>query len=506
MDSISARFRQGTRLILLTLIVPTASLAVVARPAHAAFQPLSCGSSSFNNSIATQIGSTRFDRNALNGSQYINNNDLSWNLYMNPNVSQVRFITSGGFSLENNFDYLQVTSQSPVFKYTGNIGAGNTHDSTAMGTTTAEKSLGLLWHADGSVVGTPALLDSAQFICQSTVQPASNTIAFGAPQQFSPKYAEGLLLGVGDVIYFSVIQPANVPFSIALQGISGSGDIDLYVSTTTATPDDSNFTFRGFTNTANEFLRIPAAASQRTLFIGVRSFAGTVGHFDLHIMNQGSTTPIRPKVCTPGFALDPNSPRTAKLISSLQNTAMRITAATRGNWVFGGFDVFQSPACSGHTFCSDCDSSCKICLMSPTEADSCTVGQSFLNGTIRVANINCPAFDTGGDVRFNAFVWAHEFGHGFFGMDDEYYANGGFCGHSLMSGPSNSNFFCTLNQHCRDGAVAPMVGEGRCGSGKENWTHFSSLWIRPNLTTEPDIEIFNNWNQSAMDAVTVVLH
>jgi hypothetical protein len=504
MGSKAVRLRQGNRFI---LIAAAAFLPLAARSADAAFAPVYCSPSTWSNLISTQVGGTRFDRNPLNGSQYINNEDLTWSLFTNPNVAQIQLKTSGGFSTESGFDYLKVSSQnagSPT-TYTGNISAGRTDNYVAFGVPSGEKSLTLQWHADFSNMGTPALLDSAQFICQPTPQPAINNIAFGAPANFSPKFAEGLLLGAGDAMYFSVTQPANVPFSIALQAISAMTDIDLYVSTTTSTPDDSNFTWRSFTSDPNEFLRIPSAAATRTLYIGVHVFAGGGGHFELHVMNEGSTTPIRPKVCTPGYKLDPASPRTTKLIQSLQNTALRVTAATRGNWVFGGFDVFQSNACTGHEFCSDCDSSCKICLMSPTEGDSCTIGQSFINGTTRIANINCPAFDTGGDVRFNAFVWTHEFGHSFFGMDDEYYPPG-FCGHSLMSGPSNSNFWCTAGQHCKDGSVAPNGGEPKCAAGHENWTHFSSLWARPALSTEPDIELFNNWNQAAMDAVTVVLH
>jgi hypothetical protein len=506
MGSTSVRLSHGKWVI---LIVAAASLPVAARSAHAAFAPAYCSPSSWSNLISTGVGSTRFDRNALDASQYINNEDLTWSLFTNPNVAQIQLATSGGFSTEIGFDYLKVSSQnggSPT-TYTGNISAGRADNYLAFGAPSGEKSLTLQWHADFSNTGTPALLDSAQFICQPTPQAAINNIAFGQPQNFSPTFAEGLLIGAGDAMYFQVTQPANVPFSIALQAISAMTDIDLYVSTTTSTPDDSNFTFRGFTAQPNEFLRIPAPAAARTLFIGVHVFAGGGGHFELHIMNQGSTTPIRPKVCTPGFALDPNSPRTATLIQSLQNTALRITAATRGNWVFGGFDIFQSNACTNHEFCSDCDSSCRICLMSPTEMDSCTTGQTHNLHNIRIANINCPAFDTPDNVRFNAFRWAHEFGHGFLGLGDEYYPPGSaFCGHTLMNDPANSNFFCTVSQHCQDGMVAPNPGEPRCGSGKENWAHFSSLWVRPGVSTEPDVEIFNNWNQAAMDAVIVVLH
>jgi hypothetical protein len=480
------------------------TLMLAPRGSHAAFTPLPCSQTGWSNSIPTVIGGTRFDRSNQDWNMYSNNTGFGLGLFMNPNVVSINLHTNG-FATEPNFDYLQINGQNNLLLFTGAVSAGWYSLPVLHGNSTVQTNINPFWETDSSVTGTPPLFDTAQFICQAPQAPI-NSLFFSS----ATFYAEGLLLGQGDVVYFSFSQPANTPVLLSLNTLSAPAgeDFDLYVSTTTALPDDSSFTWRAYTSWPNEFLQIPSVTTSRTLFVGVHSFAGG-GHFSLRIMNQGvNPATKRLKVCTPGYKVDVFSTAYTQLAHSLQNTSLRMLSASNGNLWISGYDIYQSNACAGHEWCTDCDGSCQICLSSTTVGDSCSTGRSHSPPSVtRIADINCPAYAATKDIRENAFTWAHEWGHSVMSFADEYAAGGSFCGHSVMNGPNNTHFWCNANTHCKDGLITLPAGDSRCNSGQDNWSKAPASWARPlNLSSEPDTELFNNWNQPAMDAVTVVVH
>jgi hypothetical protein len=492
-------------LFLFTLVPAVFILAPLATPAHASFTPLTCPPFQYNFPVPVNIGATRFDRSATNGANYINNTLYSWNLMVNPNVSVVNLHTPG-FVTESGFDFFQVTfNGGSTFKYTGTV-ADSSRDFVPIGQPSAEKTLGLLWNADISVMGTPPTFDVAKFRC-SGVNPAINNLTVD-----KQGYAEGLLMDTTDAIYFSVNQPALTSLEISLEGLNTAAgtDFDIFASPTVATPDASNATWTSTSGAPNEMLKIPSTLSSRTIFVGVFAFHGG-GHFSVHATSQslfsGGLRTL--KVCTPGFSIDTNAATFPVLKQMLQNTSLRMLAASHGNLWINAYNIVQIPVSPGSCannadFCAS-DSTCNICMNRITDVDGCTIGQSCGSVT-RIANIGCAQYANGSkpNVQFSAFVWAHEWGHSLMGFTDERLGNGNsICGHTLMNNPSNSNFWCNGNSHCKDGVSAPPANDPRCVAGQDNWSLAPSNWIRATDSTEPDVEIFNNWNQVAMDSVTV---
>jgi hypothetical protein len=503
---------RSSRLAIFALVaaIPIGLLTFSGR-AQGAFTPLGCYSSPWGNNIQINLGATRFDR-MPGSSNYINNTSLGWTLFLNPNVTRILLHTPG-FWVEPGYDYLQVNyNNGSTYTFTGNYPANTTYYFTSSGYTGGEKSIGFVWFADYSVVGQPPYFDTVTFECDTT-QGAINNLSIGAQAM-----QEGFLIGQSDVIYVTVSQPANTPLLLSLEGLgaAASADFDLYASTTTSLPDAVNYTWKSAGYNTNEFLKIPSTTSARNVYIAVYAYA-TGGHFSLHVMNQGTVASKRLKVCTPGFSLDPNSTRYQVFKQTLQNTSLRVLAASRGNLWISGYDIYTTSACTNHpcesnqytNFCSLCDHTCQICMDAPSDPDYCTIGQSCGSAS-RVANISCSQYSSGamGNVQNGAFVWAHEWGHSQVGFGDEYYTGGGFCGHTLMNGPSNSNFWCSAFSHCKDGAVPPNGGEPACASAQDNWSRAPGSWTKPAAatSTEPDIELPNNWNDQAMATVDVILH
>jgi hypothetical protein len=496
------------------VIAVTAALVLAfARPrdAAAAFAPLTCPSDSDNSNMQIELGGTRFDRQP-GTANYNNNENYTWTLMMNPNVTQIRLDTAG-FVTEANYDYLKVFyAASQPFVFTGTVGRGSYVFGTK-GSATNEKTIDVQWFTDISVTGQPAYFKSAAFRCAGS-NAAVNSLSL--PRK---GMAEGILIGAHDVIYLSTPQPAFTPVQISLEGLraAAGADFDLFASTTTALPDQITATWSSALGTPNEFLTIPAAATARTIYIAVYAYAGN-GHFSIHATDQNGSAASRLKVCTPGFRIDPASPRYQVLAQTLKNTSLRMLTASRGNLWISGYDIYQTPPClatcgqnTTDRFCNLCDSTCKICVADSSDPDNCTIGQSCVGSvnSTRVANILCPQYlnTSMADVQNGAAAWAHELGHSQAGLPDEYYGgNTSFCGHTMMSGPTN--FWCSAFSHCKDGIAPPNANEPKCAAGKDNWSLVPAGWARPapSTSTEPDVEIFSNWNQTAMDAVEVVVH
>jgi hypothetical protein len=511
------RISQGLRA--LSFAASIAAVVLFSPIARATINPKTCSSSSFNTAVNINLGATRFDGNALTAGNYINNTNYSWTLMMNPNVIGVRFHTPG-FATEPGFDFLNVSfgSSGLSSKITGTVPANSLFDYVTSGSVNNEKTLGFRWFADDSVTGTPVKLDTASFICSTTSAAAINNLTLDKQSM-----AEGVLIGPQDIVYLSISQPANTAIEIGLEGLGTvpGTDFDLYASTTTSLPD-STAPWVSQSNTPNEFLTIPSIIFARTIYVGVFAFTGG-GHFSIHAMNQGASGGTRLKVCTPGFSLNTGTAAYGAFVQMLQNLSLRMLVASHGNYWVNGYDIYQigtsnlNGSC-GADFCVN-DGSCALCMQRATDIDACTVGQSCGPHT-RVANIGCTSSGGGTDytngsvlnIQNTAFVWAHELGHSRFNFDDERnnsFSSSIFCGHTLMSGPVNSNFWCSPFSHCKDGLqTVSMAQQALCNAGQDNWSRAPGSFVKilDGTSTEPDIEMFNTWNQGAMNAVQVVKH
>ena len=478
--------------------------------------PLTCSGTNWDRNVPMQFGATRFDRQATNSNNYSNNTNLPWALLMNSNVATVQ-LHNLPFVTEYGYDYFNIAQANGTTQFTGTIAAAWT-TMTPLGS--LEKYVNALWHADISNTGTPPIFDMAQFKCNAQ-QGTLNSFAFGP----AGGYAEGLLMGNADVIYFQATQPANSPMQISLEGLAtvGSPNFYLYASTNTAFPFMYNYTWASQASYVNQFLSIPASTSQRTIYASVYALTGN-GHFSVRVALQPASTLAKAvNVCTAGFSIDTSTQAFANFSQQLQNTSLRMYAASRGNLWINEYDIYQIPtppkSCpNAADFCAGGNPpnghGCTICMNLQNDPDGCTVGQTCgsvagrVAGTTRIANINCPnryssAFEGG------AFTWSHEWSHNQGIGAEEWYGNQpgdpSFCGHSLLNGPTNSNFWCSDWTHCKDGVVAPNAGEPSCVTGGDNWSHTPSTWFKPDEfnSTEPDTNLINAPNGPAMSAVLV---
>jgi hypothetical protein len=459
--------------------------------------------------VTAQYGAIQFDRTDGDPTSYINNTHLTWNLVMNGNVVDTNIHTTG-FTTEYYYDYLMINDTTTFTGYWGD----NWIEVPPNGS--QERTFATNFTTDSSNNGQPPNFDLVQFKCTTQRGPINS---FTIDSRGG--YAEGFLLGTGDNVYMSTTQYANQPLQISLQSLATvSTDFDLYASATTAFPGDT-FTWHSFSFTPNEFITIPATSSQRTIYIGVNAFSGG-GHFSVHVTTQQSTQPTRLTVCTPGFTIDTSKPSYTNFANTLKNTSLRMYSASRGNLWISGYDIYNPTACTNHpcsnnmytNFCSECNNKCQICMDAVGDLDQCTIGQVCPdNGEIavRVANIGCSNYSDGSlpTIMSHAFTWAHEFSHQAGIGAEEYQPSGSFCGHTLLNGPINSNFWCSAFDHCLDGTTTVDTGHAWiCNSGGDNWSHAPSTWYKPAAatSTEPDQYLFNAWNQPAMDSVDVAMH
>lgn len=99
-----------------------------------------------------------------------------------------------------------------------------------------------------------------------------------------------------------------------------------------------------------------------------------------------------------------------------------------------------------------------------------------------IMNIGCA------NPKLNSLIFAHEAGHGLFGLENEYGPAGGYCGHSIMNGPQNWTYrFCKPINHCYDGAPGSFIPAGKdCTAAGSNWWDLTNgygswIWSLPNL-------------------------
>lgn len=457
--------------------------------ADAAFTQRTCSSTVYGTSIPTDVGTRQFptSSNSYPSPTYQNNTEYNWLLFANSNVRQFAHrIALPQWNTEFGWDQFSVTGQGEALTYQGTIPAGYPNIlgvpiPWVMAGDAFTRWLSLHWHTDDSVYfDNVPYFDEVKPLCDASVNPTVNQWLI----QSNTRY-DGILIGTGDVIYLRVTQPANIQMTIVLDVLAAdpvASDFDLYVSTSTATPDDSSYTFRGYRgNTTGtlggggESLKIPSSTTQRTLYIGVRSYSGA-GHFTLHANRVLTSTRT---VCeTYGFgpSLEPYWSTYKTLFA---RTSMALAQATHGGRLITQWNVKTVSCGRTDNKCYLCDSSCDDCMA--WGADSCQVAQ-----TLDVTHTILPNWFCQIDVAdpWRCFAEAHEYGHSLMGdLPDEYSGPwpdvGPFCGHSLMNGPGNSHILCTEKNHCKDpafwgsGVRQPPAGFN-CGASGTMWSRIAA--------------------------------
>src|SRR3569832_828294 len=269
----------------------------------AAFNQATCSSSVWGTSIATKIDALEYVKQTTSPQTRptvmtlynINTNTLSQTVWTNSNVQYLQ-PHYGYFVTEAGYDKLMVTpwSNGP-FTYSGTINTSTTSVLNSFQQWDVRSSyngrLGYQWMSDSNVANwAPPSIAEVAPMCKST----QSTLAPNATQLYPFYRSEAILLD-SDVFYTHVTQPSGAVLLISLDALSVSSgaDVDLYVSTTSATPDDSNFQWRGFSSSASEVLQIPAPGGARSLYIGVHTYSGR-GHVAI---TTAASTFLTDQVC-----------------------------------------------------------------------------------------------------------------------------------------------------------------------------------------------------------------
>ena len=251
--------------------------------------------------------------------------------------------------------------------------------------------------------------------------------------------ANGLFVNDNDVFYYEVTQKANQPLVITLDVNAANTstvvpDFDLYASTTTETPDDSDFGWRAYegngTGTidgAGAVLVIPGNNFlDRAVYIGVHNFAGR-GHFSIraNLISGNRTLTICTQDATPAQVMADSG--WANVKETIQRTLARNFAATNGNlWIDNVILKLQAGGLqSGWTeasqFCPS-DGSCDWCMtgygLNSQGMDGCGE-QTNSQGRVRIPNHKCQGAgrDNAHDAQWDQPAkmskrLEHESGHG----------------------------------------------------------------------------------------------
>jgi hypothetical protein len=507
------------------LTVPSAAaLAGMLLPAFARadFPQKSCGQD-WSPAVPVDVGAFEFDKDLSQpnfGGNYGLNEYFYWPMYVSSNVLWMNPHLLN-WDTESGYDYLRLNNDP---QFTGSLGTqwyGTSYGALRDPSNTFYQ---FEWRSDTSITraGYPKF-DSMRFQCPPAAQQTS--VAPIAPINLDTRY-DGVFFNDQDILYFSVNQIfLTGPIVISLDVNAGDAytDLDLYASTTTARPDDSNFTWRGYHSggaieAAGETLVIPKFTGfSRTIWIGVRNYSGH-GHFSLRAsaVKTDRTLTICTQDMTPAQLMaDPGWPN---MQETIQRTLLRVFQATNGNMWTDNVKIklqaggLQSGWTAASAFCPS-DASCDLCMdaygTSALGADGCGFQGLKATGRMRIPNVRCqgagrdPQYQSSGNYwdtpEWFSRTLLHESGHALGRMVshqdvgmmlDEEYANGhAQTAHSVMNGPEGpihtSTRFSTTFNYCPygDPQTAPSCPPS------SDWTRIStsgvtgfSIWTVPDQT------------------------
>ena len=494
----------------LMLCTPAALLS--ASPAWGAFSRLTCPTSGWGTPIPTEMGGLEYVRQSTSpagGTGDMTLYNLSqtgdfWGVMGNGNI---RFLNPwfGFFVTETNFDKFAVTVGGSNFTYTGALNSSTTTLVQSGDTWDLRTDLGpagranIRWISDVSVANqTPPTIAQMGPRCR-TNQTTNGVNGFIFSLQTR---MDVLLLGTGDTVYGRITQPANqaIIISMDLLNATAGADFDLYASTTTSLPDDSNFQWRGFSGFASEALFIPAAATSRTVNIGIHSFNGS-GDVALDI--------AAPQINNPRFCITDAGLTNHVTLNATQQGQLRdhFQAGSAHLYSYSNGMLFRQTFTNNTTWSGSCTTTngCDICIVNDAPNNV-----SFGSG---VAGFPCGHIDMhGGNWQAGiatGWLFAHESGHACFGLPDQYQlppagdSSPRYCGHTTMANNSKSQTFCSQN-HCRDGQV---FDSGQCDpNGQSDWARMlGTTWAtgyagtrfsdtNPVVLTANPAPIYNNPN------------
>jgi len=524
---------------------------------YAAFPQRTCSSTTWSSQVPVDIGSHEFDKDISpdgNGAQNYGKNEwFKWTLAINSNVALLNPHLYN-FNTEAGYDQLIINSTS----MSGNLASQWWPDNFAW-TPNGSPVYKLEWVSDWAVTASGAQWNYVKVICLGSGQ---TTVAQVRPITKNTRY-DGVFVNDDDVYYFSISVPSNRRLIISLDVNAASNgplgqapDFDLFASTTTSKPDNSNYQWRayhsnqpGTLEAAGEGLVIPTSTLNRTVYIGVHNHSGQ-GHFSIrgNLADANSTLTICTQDKTPAQVVA--DPGWGLARDTIVRTVVRNFQATHGNLftsnvilklqstgLHTGFDP-NKPFCEGDSACDWCMTGYSISTSVPS-GDGCGYQASPISGRVRIPHVRChgseadPAQPSSRNYDHPANmskVLAHESGHGLARMAvhqdvgpllaDQYDAEPTEDAHTLMNGPldiydsgflrdvdSAYRYSTTLN-HCQIGdpqqTFTPFCSQATSDwSVIQNSQWISSLWTFPDQTKSAQPWLRAQANVWLRDVITI---
>jgi hypothetical protein len=408
--------------------------------------------------------------------RYSNNLDYTWQMWFNANVTSVQFVFeqgspqgpdfgpgSPGFETEACCDFLRI-SGAWTMSLSGNLDQDHTVEYTTAPISpsfvlgSVDNYVNIHWKTDYSITYQGWALKGVKVNCGITDAPA--TPASNVSRLHDNGEREGVLLGTGDIRYYSTVQEANQYIMFHLKpdtktSSTNHADYDLYADVyPNNTPGPGlaqyastrglSYDSQGILQMDEDYILIPPTGITHYVYYSVyaynedANFSGGYRVYDNTITNN-----INLRVAT-DFDYRTPTDFTNLIRQDLWATTGAIYQTTDGTARIVSWDLWNNePTCGGqgcHIVLStgSCFGSAAYCC--------CTTGCNFA-GARRV--VDCV---WQGQSPFSAAITlAHELGHCMYNFLDEYNVSqtGTSCGHSIMADPwqtQNTQDYCTGNR------------------------------------------------------------
>jgi hypothetical protein len=423
-------------------------------------------------------------------SNYQNNVDYNWQAWFSGNVTSAAMVfqaAAPGFHTEPFFDYLYLSNSnnSTVLSLNGNLDQGNTvgYASQPVPFNFAifpnDNYMNLEWKSDYSVNYAGWTIAGFKVRCDRINQPAGS--AANVSRLHNNDQRDGVLLGSGDIRYFSTVQQADRDLLLHLRQDNTPGphaDYDLYASTSalTTTPDPTHYQYRSFRGlksdgTMNEdFIYIPATGVAHYVYFsvhgylvdkthagGYRVYENTIGN---KIASWNVNTDFDDRNGTCGNVTQTVQNAISADISGLYQATDGTALVRNINFWHNAPDGSQNGYCSGQ--------GCQIVYSGCSCTNTCMAPDTYYGfaGTCNFAGGGRIVDRSwAGSPVTDGWLMSHEMGHALYGFAEEY-VNGGagyVDGHSVMNGPqANASDYCTgTTASC---TLGPLNGTGNHGA------------------------------------------
>lgn len=369
--------------------------------------------------LGTNLSTATNDWQKASGTSNLSNHlRYEGTLAANPNVSLLRLWASS-FNLENGYDKFSLIDQYGTTDYTGSmVGPLNAYP------------------ANGGIASYRLTTDSSVGSSGFNMSWVSASCTPGRSDfdVTTPDFLThvGVLLATQDTVYHRTSPaPSGSDINVALWRDTDAVDFDLYARCG-ARPTPTTHYAVSWQSGAHEYLQLPAAACPSgAWFFAVNSYSGS-GAYKL-LWNYAKTGGEQ-NVC---YFNEATTAQKQQFQTTFYNAQRILFGMTQGEFVQPVFALKPESQCVPSAVNISITSSC---AGSPSPFGG---SYSFPFAYVKI----CP------DCWANPNCVAHELGHGYLGLADEYNASGSpNCGHSIM----NSAFWgwntdlCNSSNHGRD--------------------------------------------------------